>query len=180
MAIVSSYPNAENISVNDSLLGTHYKESGTQTRFFPISDILALIPPVTPLVSVAQQIKITLTPLQVQSLFTTPIKVIDCASGFAILPIQMLCVTDNPTTSYSPSGGQLALRYENLSTNILTCNTNLGSVGIGEAYNLSVTSITSGGFSRNGEDVYVRLLSANPVGGDGGMVLYIVYNIITI
>lgn len=130
--------------------------------------------------SVVKSVKVTLTPLQVQSLFTTPIKVIDCTVGKAILPLQMLILTNNPTTGYSPNGGAAFLKYDTLSTNILGCLTNLGSVGIGEAYGLSTDSISSGGFSRDGEDVYIKLLSNNPVGGDGGMVVYITYSEITI
>lgn len=130
--------------------------------------------------SVVKSVKVTLTPLQVQSLFTTRVKVVDCLSGKAVLPIQMLCITDNPTTAYSPNGGGVVLRYDTLTTNILSCNTNLGTVGIGEGYATSATSLTSAGFSRNGEDIYIKAASNDPVGGDGGMVVYITYSEITL
>ena len=130
--------------------------------------------------SVVKSVKVTLTPLQVQSLFTTRVKVIDCPSGIAILPIQMLCISNNAVSGYSPNGGQATLRYDTLSSNILACNTTLGNFGIGEGYSLPDTSITSGGFSRDGEDVYIKMSTANPVGGDGGLVVYITYSEITL
>jgi hypothetical protein len=130
--------------------------------------------------TITKTVKVTLTPLQVQSLFTTRIKVIDCPTGYAILPIQMLCIANNPTTAYSPNGGGAVLRYDTLASNILSCNTTLGSVGIGEGYAISASSLTSSEFSRNGEDVYIKLASNDPIGGESGLVVYITYNLITL
>ena len=130
--------------------------------------------------SVVKSVKVTLTPLQVQSLFTTPIKVIDCVAGNAVFPIQMLCVANNAVSGYSPNGGGAVLRYESLAVNILSCNTTLGSFGEGEGYAISVSSTTNSGFSRNGEDIYIKMATADPVGGDSGLVVYITYSEVTL
>jgi len=128
---------------------------------------------------VTKSIKLTITPLQVQSLFTTPIKVIQGVSGKAIMPIQVLVLSNNQVAGYSPSGGQLQLKHEGSSTVILSSNTTLGNFGEGESYGLSVSSLTRGGFTTNGVSVFANIATTNPVGGDGGLILHIVYNEIT-
>jgi hypothetical protein len=128
---------------------------------------------------VTKSVKVTITPLQVQSLFTTPIKVIQGVSGKAIMPIQILVLSNNQVAGYSPSGGQLQLKHEGSSTVILSSNTGLGSFGDAEGYGLSASSITRGGFTTNGVSVFSNMSTANPVGGDGGLILHIVYNEIT-
>jgi len=124
---------------------------------------------------ITKSVKLTLTAMQVQSLFTTPIKIIEGVAGKSIYPLQMVSLVNNLVVGYSPSGGQLALRHESSSTNLIVSNTTLGSFGDGEGYGLSSSSITRGGFSSDGEDIFVRLTSADPVGGDGGMVIYVNY-----
>lgn len=128
---------------------------------------------------VIKNIKVTLTPFEVSNLFTNPVKVIDRISGKSIKPIQMTVLSNNLTAGYSPNGGQLQLKYEDLPTAILGCSTGLGSFGDTECSN-TANSLNAGGYSSLFKHVFVKLASANPVGGDGGLVLYITYAEITL
>jgi hypothetical protein len=128
---------------------------------------------------IIKNIKVTLTPFEVSNLFTNPVKVINRVSGKSIKPIQMTVLSNNLTAGYSPNGGQLILKYEDLPTAILDCNTGLGSFGDTECSD-TANSLSAGGYSSLFKHVFVKLASANPVGGDGGLILYITYVEITL
>jgi len=125
---------------------------------------------------VVKKIKITLTAAQVQFLATTPIKVIEGVAGKYIFPVEMIAVANNVTTAYSTTGGQLSLRHEGSTVNVLLCNNTLNSLGSGEAYARSADSATRSGFTSVGTNIFVKLVS-DPTGGDSGLVLYITYSI---
>lgn len=120
---------------------------------------------------------VTLTKVQIESLFDTQIPVISGVPNKRILPIRMIAYSNNPTAAYIGGSG-IILKYGALPTSILSCNTNLGSVGIGECQSLAAGSLQAGGFSSKGEAIYVKSTGSELSGGDGNLELTIFYLIV--